>query len=157
MNGVHRYGLPKKVRTDHGGENIEVWRMMMNEHSTHTCVITGSSTHNERIERLWRDVHRSVIVTFSDTFRQLEADEQFDHLNEVDMYCLHSTFAPKINRCLQAFAEAWNNHAISTEHNATPQQLFITSPHEEVSESEPTSIPDSDSTDIPSNEAVTVP
>ena len=157
MSGVHRYGLPKKVRTDHGGENIEVWRMMMNEHSTHTCVITGSSTHNERIERLWRDVHRSVIVTFSNTFRQLEADEQLDHLNEVDIYCLHSTFALEINRCLQAFAEAWNNHAISTEHNATPQQLFITSPHEEVSESEPTRAPDIDPTDMPSNEVVTVP
>ena len=68
MIGVHRYGLPKNVCTDQGGENIEVWRMMMNKHSTHTCVTTGSSTHNERIERLWRDVHHSVIITFLDAF-----------------------------------------------------------------------------------------
>ena len=97
MNGVHRYGLPNKVLTDHGEENIKVWCMMMNEHSTHTCVITGSSTNNECIERLWRGVHCSVIVTLSDTLRELEADEQLDHLNEVDIYCLHLTFAPEIN------------------------------------------------------------
>ena len=28
-------------------------------------VITGSSTHNERIERLWRDVHRRVTSNFN--------------------------------------------------------------------------------------------
>lgn len=33
-----------------------------------SCVITGSSTHNERIERLWRDVHRSVVRVFAETF-----------------------------------------------------------------------------------------
>ena len=51
MSGVQKYGFPCKVRTDHGGENIEIWRTMMNIHNSHACVITGSSTHNERIER----------------------------------------------------------------------------------------------------------
>ena len=52
-DGVTKYGLPTKVRTDHGGENIDVWRMMISEHEEgDKCVITGSSTHNERIERL---------------------------------------------------------------------------------------------------------
>ena len=47
MSGVQKYGFPCKVHTDHGGENIEVWCAMMNIHNSHTCVITGSSTHNE--------------------------------------------------------------------------------------------------------------
>ena len=161
MNGAQRYGFPRKVRTDHGGENIEVWRTMMNEHSSDRCVITGSSTHNERIERLWRDVHRSVIVTFANTFRQLEADQQLDHLNEVDIYCLHSTYVPCIKQSLEAFAEAWNNHAISTEHNATPQQLFLTSSLEGTSEQtesdSETSDTESSARDFPTNDAVPVP
>ena len=60
-SGVETYGLPTKVRSDHAGENIEVWRMMMEEHGTDRCTIVGSSAHNERIEHLWRDVRWSRI------------------------------------------------------------------------------------------------
>ncbi len=35
-------------------------------------VITGSSVHNERVERLWRDVHRCVLSMFGDLFCCLE-------------------------------------------------------------------------------------
>ena len=54
------YGIPSKVRSDLGGENVEVWRYMIESHASELAVITGSSTHNERIERLWRDVYRCV-------------------------------------------------------------------------------------------------
>ena len=50
------HGLPNQIRSDLGGENVDVWRSMVEQHSTMACVITGSSTHNQRIERLWRDV-----------------------------------------------------------------------------------------------------
>ena len=53
---------------------IMVWktlmyvRYMLDSHNGDPlCVLTGSSTHNERIERLWRDVHRCV-VHFADIF-----------------------------------------------------------------------------------------
>ena len=157
VNGVQKYGMPRKVRTDHGGENIEVWRTMMSEHSSDKCVITGSSTHNERIERLWRDVHRSVIVTFANVFRQLEDDKQLDPLNEVDIYCLHSTYVPHIQQSLDAFVQAWNNHAISTEHNATPEQLFLTSLLESAQVESDSESSDTDCSMIASNEAVPVP
>ena len=55
------YGLPSQVRSDIGGENVEVWRYLVEQHASDSAVITGSSTHNERIERLWRDVTRSVL------------------------------------------------------------------------------------------------
>lgn len=90
-------------------------------------------------------------------FRQLEADEQLDHLNEVDIYCLHSIYVPCIKQSLEAFAEAWNNHAISTEHNATPQQLFLTSSLEGEQIESDSEMSDTDSSDFPSNEAVPVP
>lgn len=57
--GVH--GLPLKVRSDLGGENTEVWQYIAEQHMSDSAIITGSSTHNERIERLWRDVMRCVI------------------------------------------------------------------------------------------------
>ena len=54
------------VRTDLGGENTDVWHYMIQQHQDSAAVITGSSTHNERIERLWRDVFRSVSSLFYD-------------------------------------------------------------------------------------------
>jgi len=47
---VNDVGLPERVHSDHGGENIEVLGYMLNAHNNPKCVITGSSTHNERIE-----------------------------------------------------------------------------------------------------------
>ena len=41
---VSTFGLPDHVRTDHGGENIDVWRYMLASHNDQSCVITGSST-----------------------------------------------------------------------------------------------------------------
>ena len=32
---------------------------------------------------------------------------------------------PRINSTLESFIESWNNHALSTENNLTPNQLFI--------------------------------
>ena len=56
MRACEVHGLPQKVRSDLGGENIEVWRYIVEQHRSDSAVITGSSTHNERIERLWCDV-----------------------------------------------------------------------------------------------------
>ena len=124
QGGVSRFGLPDRVRSDHGGENIDVWRYMIQSHNNNLqCVVTGSSTHNERIERLWRDVHRCV-GHFSDTFRALESEDVLDTLNEVDIFSLHFVFLPRINKCLYEFQESWNNHRLSSEGNMTPYQLF---------------------------------
>ncbi len=125
-DGVSRFGLPCHVRTDHGGENIKVWEYMLTAHNNDvTSVITGSSTHNERIERLWRDVQRSVGSVFSSVFRTLEDEGILSYINEVDMFVLHYVFLPRINRNLNAFQESWNSHSLSTEGNRTPYQLFV--------------------------------
>ena len=91
------------MRSDHGGENINVWRYMMTTHGHHQCVIVGSSTHNERIERLWKDVHCSVLVTFGNVLREQADESHLDVLNEVDMFCLHTVFLPRINESLAEF------------------------------------------------------
>ena len=122
---VNFHGLPNQIRTDLGGENTEVWRYMVEQHNNRRAVITGSSTHNERIERLWRDVYRCVGVLFYETFYRLEDRGTLNPLNEVDLFCLHYVFLPRINKTLQQFIECWNNHNLSSEHCLTPNQLFI--------------------------------
>ena len=44
---VSTYGIPNHVRSDRGGENVNVWRYMLSHYQSERCVIVGSSTHNE--------------------------------------------------------------------------------------------------------------
>lgn len=78
-------------------------------------------------------------------------------MNEIDLYCLHRVFLPRINAALDAFAESWNNHPISGERNFSPNQLFI---HGALHQNSTIDCPynSSDTTIIPdSNEVVSVP
>ena len=48
QDGVSEYGLPDYIRSDHGGENVDIWRYMIAARNYDcSCVITGSSVHNE--------------------------------------------------------------------------------------------------------------
>ncbi len=125
IEATESYEMPQKIRTDKGGENVQIWRNMIRCHSSESSVITGSSCHNERIERLWRDVTRSVSSIFISSFRDLEENHELDPLNEVDIFCLHWVYLPLINKTLTEFTESWNHHPLSTEHNQTPNQLFF--------------------------------
>lgn len=125
---VGKFGLPQKVRSDLGGENVDVWRYMIARHGDERAVITGSSVHNERIERMWRDVFRCVGKLFYDVFYTLEDEGVLDPLNEIDIFCLHTIFVPRINKCLHDFAECWNHHRMSSAQNFTPFQMFVSCP-----------------------------
>ena len=57
--------------------------------------------------------------------RMLEDEDKLNCLNEIDMFCLHFVFQPRINSALNAFMESWNNHSLSTVGNLTPNQIFI--------------------------------
>ena len=59
-NAVSKYGVPNQVQCDGVGQNVQVWHYMFELHHSQSAILVGSSTHNERIERLWRDIYRCV-------------------------------------------------------------------------------------------------
>lgn len=97
---------------------------MIQQHGHENCVIAGSSVDNERIERLWRDVHRAVLTPFKELFMRLERGGICDVNNDIDQFCLHEVFQSHINKCRSEFTSSWNNHTLSTEHNMSPLQLY---------------------------------
>lgn len=125
VTAIQNHGLPRRLRTDLGGENVDCWEYMINHHGgDETCIITGSSVHNERIERMWRDVSRSVITPFKERFVSLENQGILDVSNDLDLFCLHEVFTHHINASISDFLSSWNSHPLTSENNQTPIQLF---------------------------------
>ena len=120
LKAVEKHQLPSCVRSDQGRENMLVAQhMIQSRGAERRSMITGSSVHNQRNERLWRDMHRSVTVLYF-----MEHNGMLDSLNEHHLYVLHYVFLPRINQSLSAFMEGWNNHPIRTAHHHSPHQLF---------------------------------
>ena len=91
--------MPSRVRSDQGRENVSVADFMI-EHlgAGRGSMLTGKSTHNQRIERLWRDVFEGILALFYEIFTFMEDNAILVPFNEIDLATLHYVYISLIKR-----------------------------------------------------------
>ena len=87
-------------------------------------MITGKSTDNQRIERLWRDVYEGVLSLFYQMFYFMEDSEILDPMNDIHIAALHYVYLPKINEKLLIWQHAWSRHRMRTT-KSSPIRLWM--------------------------------
>ena len=66
-------------------------------------MIVGSSVHNQRIERLWKDTFSSVISYYYCLFYSLEEIGILNAFDNEHLAALHYVYIPRINQSLEVF------------------------------------------------------
>ncbi|XP_076829287.1 uncharacterized protein LOC143475338 isoform X2 [Brachyhypopomus gauderio] len=126
LKAVQNYGWPSRVRGDEGVENVGIAETMFTVKGTgRGSFIAGKSVHNQRIERLWRDVWLSVTQLYYEVLHGLEEDGLLDLSDSLHMFCVHYVFLARLEHDLHIFTEGWDNHPLQSEGGLSPNQLWV--------------------------------
>ena len=149
LEAAGQYGVPSRLRGDHGVENllvaawmeqyvgemrgsyiwgrcVQILTFLISSRLLMVKIGNNRSVHNVRIERLWVDVGVQVTVTWGDHFSRLELQYGLDINNPSHIWLLHHLFLPTLNSQLSFFADAWNQHRIQIRNgpNRSPADMF---------------------------------
>ena len=128
-----QYSLPSHVQSDQDLENIDVARYMLQEHGLNRAgIIAGKSLHNcspsvhdQRIERVWREINRVVVNKYKNIFVYLERHECFEPTNEIHLFSLQCVYLLMVNDSLHQLIQEWNFHGLTNASNTTTRQQWI--------------------------------
>ena len=125
LGAVEKFGLPSRIRTDQGSENVGIVDYVISRRGTDRgSAITGNSTHNQRIERLWRDVYQGVLALYYKLFYFMEDEGILDPLDDVHLVALHHVYRAKIQEKLDIWKKAWSQHRMRTR-RSSPIRMWV--------------------------------
>ena len=149
LQSISIFFWPRCVHSDHGIANIEVTREMLKKSRTPSKpFLIGLSVHNQRTERLWKDVLHYLWNYYIDLLYIMEANEILYPLKEVHLLALQLVFIERINTASLDFIVYWNNHKLRKEHSQTPNQHWVTGTHQNIEHETVQQIIDASSTNM---------
>ena len=113
------------TRSDAGLENALLMVGLQGRGRGSHVVVT--SVHNQRIERLWRDVYTLETTLLSYDMLWHEDVGFLEPTKPRHILYLHLTFWQLICKQLAAFARSWNTHGLQSEHHLTSLPLWMRS------------------------------